>query len=37
LAKRKTTWKPAPARYTTGVLGKYARLVGTSAKGAVCN
>ena len=37
LAKRKITWKPAPARYTTGVLGKYARLVGTSAKGAVCN
>ncbi|MFZ9908318.1 MAG: dihydroxy-acid dehydratase [Candidatus Nanopelagicales bacterium] len=37
LAKRKTAWKPAPARYTTGVLGKYARLVGTSAKGAVCN
>ena len=37
LAKRKTNWKPAEPRYTTGVLGKYARLVGTSAKGAVCN
>ncbi len=37
LAKRKATWKPAAPRYTTGVLGKYARLVGTSAKGAVCN
>ncbi|MFM8212841.1 MAG: dihydroxy-acid dehydratase, partial [Actinomycetes bacterium] len=37
LAKRKTNWKPAAPRYTTGVLGKYARLVGTSAKGAVCN
>ncbi|MFM1826544.1 MAG: Dihydroxy-acid dehydratase [Actinomycetota bacterium] len=37
LTKRKATWKPAAPRYTTGVLGKYARLVGTSAKGAVCN
>ena len=37
LEKRKTNWKPAEPRYTTGVLGKYARLVGTSAKGAVCN
>ncbi len=37
LAKRKTNWNPAEPRYTTGVLGKYARLVGTSAKGAVCN
>ncbi len=37
LEQRKANWKPAQPRYTTGVLGKYARLVGTSAKGAVCN
>ncbi|MBM3681981.1 MAG: dihydroxy-acid dehydratase [Actinobacteria bacterium] len=37
LEKRRKIWKPAPARYTSGVLGKYAKLVGTSAKGAVTN
>jgi len=37
LAKRRASWKPAEPRYTTGILGKYAKLVGTSAKGAVCN
>jgi dihydroxy-acid dehydratase len=37
LEKRRKVWKPAPARYTSGVLGKYAKLVGTSAKGAVTN
>ena len=37
LEQRKANWKPAQPRYTTGVLGKYARLVGSSAKGAVCN
>lgn len=37
LEKRKANWKPAQPRYTTGVLGKYSRLVGTSSKGAVCN
>jgi dihydroxy-acid dehydratase len=37
LAERRASWKPAEPRYTTGILGKYAKLVGTSAKGAVCN
>ena len=37
LEKRRATWKPAAPRYTTGILGKYAKLVGTSAKGAVCS
>jgi len=35
LAARRTAWvKPEP-RYRTGVLGKYARLVSSSSKGAV--
>jgi len=37
LDKRRARWKPAAPRYTSGVLGKYAKLVGTSAEGAVCN
>ena len=37
LEKRRASWKPAEPRYTTGILGKYAKLVGSSAKGAVCN
>jgi dihydroxy-acid dehydratase len=37
LAKRRASWKPAQPRYTTGILGKYAKLVGSSAKGAVCS
>ena len=37
LDKRRASWKPAAPRYTSGVLGKYAKLVGTSAQGAVCN
>ena len=37
LAKRRASWKPAAPRYTTGILGKYAKLVGSSAKGAVCS
>jgi len=35
LARRRAKWKPPKARYTTGVLGKYAKLVGTASKGAV--
>ena len=35
LEQRRASWsKPAP-RYRTGVLGKYARLVSSSSKGAV--
>jgi dihydroxy-acid dehydratase len=36
IEKRRVGWKPAPPRYTTGVLGKYARAVGSAASGAVC-
>jgi dihydroxy-acid dehydratase len=37
LAKRRAEFKPAIPRYTTGVLGKYAKLVGSAAYGAVCD
>ncbi|MEP7089678.1 MAG: dihydroxy-acid dehydratase [Nocardioidaceae bacterium] len=33
---RKEGWTPLPAKYTHGVLGKYARLVQSAANGAVC-
>jgi dihydroxy-acid dehydratase len=36
LARRREGWEPLPPRYTTGVLGKYAKLVGSAAKGAIC-
>jgi dihydroxy-acid dehydratase len=36
LDRRRAAWKPREPRYTTGVLGKYARLVGSAAQGAVC-
>jgi dihydroxy-acid dehydratase len=35
IAKRRSAWKQPKPRYTTGVLGKYAKLVGTASKGAV--
>jgi dihydroxy-acid dehydratase len=35
LAKRKAAWKQPAPRYTSGVLGKYAKLVGSAAEGAV--
>ena len=37
LAKRKKGWKPNPPRYTTGVLGKYAKLVQGAETGAITN
>ncbi len=37
LAHRKANWQPLPPRYTSGVLHKYAKLVGSAAKGAVCD
>ena len=37
LAARKVGWQPNPARYTTGVLGKYARLVQGAETGAITN
>ena len=36
LARRREGWAPLPPRYTTGVLGKYAKLVGSAAQGAIC-
>jgi dihydroxy-acid dehydratase len=36
LARRRTEWKPPEPTLRTGVLGKYARLVGSAAQGAVC-
>ena len=35
LARRRAAWKPPAPRYTSGVLAKYARLVGSAAFGAV--
>jgi dihydroxy-acid dehydratase len=36
LDRRRAGWKPRPPRYETGVLAKYAKLVGSAANGAVC-
>jgi dihydroxy-acid dehydratase len=36
LERRRAEWKPLPQRYDYGVLGKYAKLVGSAAEGAVC-
>jgi len=35
IAKRRSAWKAPAPKYTSGVLGKYAKLVGTASKGAV--
>jgi dihydroxy-acid dehydratase len=35
LQRRLKDWVPLPPRYTTGALAKYARIVGSAAKGAV--
>jgi dihydroxy-acid dehydratase len=37
LARRRASWQPLPPRYTTGVLGKYARLVQGAETGAITN
>jgi dihydroxy-acid dehydratase len=36
LQRRKQDFEPLPPRYTSGVLHKYAKLVGSASKGAVC-
>jgi dihydroxy-acid dehydratase len=36
LERRRADWSAPPLRYPTGVLGKYARMVGSAATGAVC-
>jgi dihydroxy-acid dehydratase len=35
IEERLRAYEPPPAKYTNGVLGKYARLVGSAADGAV--
>jgi dihydroxy-acid dehydratase len=35
ISGRLASWTPPPARYTTGVLAKYARLVASASQGAV--
>jgi dihydroxy-acid dehydratase len=37
LELRRDGWKPKEPRYNRGFLGKYARLVGSAANGAVCD
>ena len=37
LARRRDGWQPNPPRYTSGVLGKYARLAQGAEKGAITN
>jgi dihydroxy-acid dehydratase len=36
LAARRASWSPPEPRYRTGVLAKYAKLVGSASSGAVC-
>jgi dihydroxy-acid dehydratase len=36
LELRRASWKPREPRYTTGVLAKYAKLVGSASRGAIC-
>ncbi len=36
LTRRRAAWTPPEPTLRTGVLGKYARLVGSAAQGAVC-
>ncbi len=35
LAGRRSVWQPLPAKYTSGVLAKYAKLVSSASEGAV--
>ncbi|MFM9049502.1 MAG: dihydroxy-acid dehydratase [Actinomycetota bacterium] len=37
LARRREDFTPLPPRYERGVLAKYARLVGSASRGAVCD
>ncbi|MGN6605891.1 MAG: dihydroxy-acid dehydratase [Jatrophihabitans sp.] len=36
LERRRAEWKPLPPRFDHGVLGKYQKLVGSAAQGAIC-
>ncbi len=35
--RRRAGWQPMPPRYTRGALAKYARLVSSASRGAVCD
>jgi dihydroxy-acid dehydratase len=37
IARRRAEFAPLPPRYTRGVLAKYAKLVGSASRGAVCD
>ncbi|MDR7484135.1 MAG: dihydroxy-acid dehydratase [Armatimonadota bacterium] len=37
LARRRQAWVPPASRYTRGALAKYARLVSSAARGAICD
>ena len=37
MALRRVAFEPLPPRYTRGVLAKYAKLVGSASRGAVCD
>ena len=37
LTRRRAQFAPLPPRYTRGVLAKYAKLVGSASRGAVCD
>jgi len=37
MARRREGWQPNAPRYTSGVLGKYARLAQGAEKGAITN
>ncbi|MBA3908206.1 MAG: dihydroxy-acid dehydratase, partial [Pseudonocardiales bacterium] len=37
LARRREGWQPRQPELRTGVLGKYAKLVGSASHGAVCS
>jgi dihydroxy-acid dehydratase len=37
IARRRASWSPIQPRYTTGVLGKYAKLVQGAETGAITN
>jgi dihydroxy-acid dehydratase len=36
MERRRASWKPIAPKFETGVLGKYAKLVGSAAHGAIC-
>jgi dihydroxy-acid dehydratase len=35
LAQRRAAWQPHKPNYTRGILGKYAKLVSSSSRGAI--